>query len=88
MIACFDKCHIAGLIGFPGTGVRHQRLKESGAKTLRIICMLATMSAIEKIRAHHPDVAIYTAAIDEGITDDGYILPGLGDVGERMFGTR
>jgi uracil phosphoribosyltransferase len=64
------------------------RLKESGAKNLRIICMLATMPAIEKIRAHHPDVTIYTAAIDDGMTDNGYILPGLGDVGDRMYGTR
>ncbi|MEJ2623281.1 MAG: uracil phosphoribosyltransferase [Pseudolabrys sp.] len=64
------------------------RLKEAGARTLRILCMLATPSALEKIKAHHPDVAIYTAAIDEGITDDGYILPGLGDVGDRMYGTR
>jgi uracil phosphoribosyltransferase len=64
------------------------RLKESGAKTLRILCMLATPSAIEKIKAHHPEVPIYTAAIDDGITDDGYILPGLGDVGDRMYGTR
>jgi uracil phosphoribosyltransferase len=64
------------------------RLKESGSKNLRIICMLATMPAIEKIRAHHPDVAIYTAAIDDGMTDNGYILPGLGDVGDRMYGTR
>ena len=64
------------------------RLKEAGAKSVRILCMLATPPAIEKIKAHHPDVAIYTAAIDDGITDDGYILPGLGDVGDRMYGTR
>jgi len=64
------------------------RLKESGARQLRVICMLATAPAIEKIRGHHPDVAIFTAAIDDGITDDGYILPGLGDVGDRMYGTR
>ncbi len=64
------------------------RLKESGAKTVRIVCMLATPSAIEKIKAHHPDVPIYTAAIDDGITENGYILPGLGDVGNRMYGTR
>ena len=64
------------------------RLKESGARTVRIVCMLATAPAIEKIRGHHPDVPIFTAAIDEGITDNGYILPGLGDVGDRMYGTR
>jgi uracil phosphoribosyltransferase len=64
------------------------RLKESGAKTVRIICMLATAPAVEKIRAHHPDVPIYTAAIDDGITDNSYILPGFGDVGDRIYGTR
>jgi uracil phosphoribosyltransferase len=64
------------------------RLKESGSTNLRVVCMMATLSAIEKIRAHHADVPIYTAAIDPDITDDGYILPGLGDVGDRMYGTR
>jgi uracil phosphoribosyltransferase len=64
------------------------RLKESGAKSVRILCMLATPQSAEKIHAHHPEIPIYTAAIDEGITDTGYILPGLGDVGDRMYGTR
>jgi uracil phosphoribosyltransferase len=64
------------------------RLKESGGRSVRIICLLVTAQAIEKLRAHHPDVHVWTAAIDEGITDDGYILPGLGDVGDRMYGTR
>jgi uracil phosphoribosyltransferase len=64
------------------------RLKESGAKAVRIMCLLATPQAIEKVRAHHPDVHIWTAAIDEAINAAGYILPGLGDVGDRIFGTR
>jgi uracil phosphoribosyltransferase len=64
------------------------RLKESGAKSVRILCMLATPQAVETVRGAHPDVAIVTAAIDDGITDTGYILPGLGDVGDRMFGTK
>ena len=64
------------------------RLKEAGAKTVRIVCVLATPQAIEKLHGQHPDVPIYTAAIDEGITDTGYIVPGLGDVGDRMYGTR
>ena len=64
------------------------RLKESGAKSVRIACLLATMQAIEKVRANHPDVHIWTAAIDDAINEAGYILPGLGDVGDRMFGTR
>ncbi len=64
------------------------RLKESGAKAVRIVCLLATPAAIENLRAHHPDVLILTAAIDEEIDATGFILPGLGDVGDRMYGTR
>jgi uracil phosphoribosyltransferase len=64
------------------------RLKEAGAKTVRIVCLLATEQAIEKLHAHHPDVHVWTAAVDETINEQGYILPGLGDVGDRMFGTR
>lgn len=64
------------------------RLKEAGSRNVCIVCMLATLPAIEKIRAHHPEVPIFTAAIDDGITDTGFILPGLGDVGDRMYGTR
>lgn len=64
------------------------RLKESGAQTVRIICMLATVASVEKLHAAHPEVPIYTAAIDDGISDNGYILPGLGNVGDRMYGTR
>ena len=51
---------------------------------MRILCTIVTAMAFEKVRAHHPDVEIYAAAIDEGITADGYIVPGLGDVGDRM----
>jgi len=64
------------------------RLKESGAKTIRIVCLLATPQAIDNLRGHHPDVHIWTAAIDEEITESGFIRPGLGDVGDRMYGTR
>ena len=63
-------------------------LKDTGARWIRILCMLATPSAIEKVRGHHPDVPIFTAAIDNAITPDGFIVPGLGDVGDRMYGTR
>ena len=64
------------------------RLKETGAKAIRIVCLLATPKAIDNLRGHHPDVHIWTAAIDEEITDTGFIRPGLGDVGDRMYGTR
>jgi uracil phosphoribosyltransferase len=64
------------------------RLKETGAKAVRIVCLLVTAQAVEKLRAHHPDVHIWTAAIDDAINEQGFILPGLGDVGDRMYGTR
>ena len=64
------------------------RLKEAGAMQLRIVCLLATAQAVERVRAYHRDVHIWTAAIDDTINAEGYILPGLGDVGDRMFGTR
>jgi uracil phosphoribosyltransferase len=64
------------------------RLKESGAKRLRIVCLLATPQAVENLHSHHPDVHIWTAAIDEVVNESGYIVPGIGDVGDRMYGTR
>jgi uracil phosphoribosyltransferase len=64
------------------------RLKESGAKAVRIVCLLATPRAIEKLHAHHPEVHIWTAAVDEIVNEQGYIVPGIGDVGDRMYGTR
>jgi uracil phosphoribosyltransferase len=64
------------------------RLKEAGAKDVRVVSLLVTPQAAGRLRAHHPDVHIWTAGIDEAIDERGYILPGLGDVGDRMYGTR
>jgi uracil phosphoribosyltransferase len=64
------------------------RLKEVGARSIRIVCVLATPRAVANVTEHHPDVHIWTAALDNEVTKAGYILPGLGDVGDRMFGTR
>jgi uracil phosphoribosyltransferase len=64
------------------------RLKERGAKDLRFVCLLAAPEGIEKLRGAHPDVHIWTASIDERLNDHGYIMPGLGDAGDRMYGTR
>jgi uracil phosphoribosyltransferase len=64
------------------------RLKEAGAKSIRFVCLLAAPEGIEKFHGHHPDVHIWTAAIDEKLNDHGYIVPGLGDAGDRMFGTK
>ena len=65
-----------------------ERLKERGARDLRFVCLLAAPEGIEKFRGAHPDVPIWTAAIDERLNDHGYIVPGLGDAGDRMYGTR
>jgi uracil phosphoribosyltransferase len=64
------------------------RLKERGAKNIRFVCLLAAPEGIEKIRASHPDVPVYCAAIDEKLNEKGYIVPGLGDAGDRMYGTK
>jgi len=63
-------------------------LKKRGAKNLRFVCLLAAPEGIAKFRAHHPDVHIWTAAIDSRLNDHGYIVPGLGDAGDRMYGTK
>ncbi|MDB6177817.1 uracil phosphoribosyltransferase [Paracoccus sp. Z330] len=63
-------------------------LKERGAKNLRFLCLLASPEGVERMRQAHPDVPVYTASLDEGLDDHGYIVPGLGDAGDRMFGTK
>ncbi len=63
-------------------------LKEEGAKNLRFLCLLAAPEGVTRMREAHPDVPIVTAALDERLNDHGYIVPGLGDAGDRMFGTK
>ncbi|SON54211.1 Uracil phosphoribosyltransferase [Hartmannibacter diazotrophicus] len=65
-----------------------ERLKERGAKDLRFVCLLAAPEGIERFRGEFPDVPIYTAAIDRQLNEKGYIVPGLGDAGDRMYGTK
>ena len=64
------------------------RLKERGCRELRLVCLLAAPEGIAHFHAVHPEVPIWTAAIDSHLDAHGYILPGLGDAGDRMFGTR
>ncbi|MDB5821053.1 MAG: upp [Rhizobacter sp.] len=64
------------------------RLKETGPKSIRFVCLLAAPEGIANFHANHPDVPIYTAAIDRELNDHGYIVPGLGDAGDRIFGTK
>ena len=64
------------------------RLKDAGAKSLKFVCLLAAPEGIAQLQEQHQDVPIYTAAIDERLDAHGYILPGLGDAGDRLFGTK
>ncbi|MZR63662.1 uracil phosphoribosyltransferase [Alcanivorax sp. DP30] len=63
-------------------------LKKSGCKQIRALVLVAAPEGIEKVRAAHPDVDIYTASVDQGLNEKGYIVPGLGDAGDKIFGTR
>jgi uracil phosphoribosyltransferase len=65
-----------------------ERLKERGAKDIRFVCLLAAPEGIAKLRSEHPDVPIWTVAIDDKLDEHGYIVPGLGDAGDRMYGTK
>ena len=64
------------------------RLKARGVTDIRFVCLLAAPEGVEKFTKAHPDVAIWTAAIDSHLNDHGYIVPGLGDAGDRMYGTK
>ena len=65
-----------------------QRVKQSKPASLRFVCLLACPEGIATFEKGHPDVPVYTAAIDERLNDHGYIVPGLGDAGDRLFGTK
>ena len=65
-----------------------ERIKEPGPKSIKFVCLLTCPEGIKAFQAVHPDVAIYTAAIDRELNSHGYILPGLGDAGDRIFGTK
>lgn len=63
------------------------RLKEAGAKAIRYLCLVAAPEGIATVHAAHPDVGIWTAAVDQRLNQHGYIVPGLGDAGDRLYGT-
>ncbi len=63
-------------------------LKASGARNIRFLCLLAAPEGVQRMQEAHPDVPIVTAALDERLNEKGYIMPGLGDAGDRMFGTK
>lgn len=63
-------------------------LKDKGATSIRLVSLIAAPEGVEAIRKAHPDVDIYLAALDQGLNEDAYIMPGLGDAGDRLFGTK
>ncbi|MEN6542748.1 uracil phosphoribosyltransferase [Parvibaculum sp.] len=63
-------------------------LKGRGAKDVRFVCLLAAPEGVQKFRAAHPEVPLFTAAIDSHLNENGYIVPGLGDAGDRLYGTK
>ena len=65
-----------------------QMLKKDGVKKIKFLCIISAPEGIERLKKEHPDVKIYTACIDEKLNDKGYIVPGLGDAGDRIFGTK
>lgn len=64
------------------------RMKERGATDIRLVCLIGAPEGIERMRGIHPDVPIWLAAIDDGLNENGFILPGLGDAGDRAYGTK
>ena len=64
------------------------RLKKDGFKHIRLMCLVASPQGVKAVRDNHPDVDIYLASLDEGLNEKNYILPGLGDAGDRIFGTK
>ncbi|MDE2082179.1 MAG: uracil phosphoribosyltransferase [Burkholderiales bacterium] len=65
-----------------------ERLKETQPRSIRFVCLLAAPEGLAHFHAHHPDVPVFTAAVDRQLNDHGYIVPGLGDAGDRLFGTK
>ena len=64
------------------------RLKKDGFKYIKLMCLVASPQGVEAVQKQHPDVDIYLASLDQGLNDKNYILPGLGDAGDRIFGTK
>ena len=64
------------------------RLKKDGYTNIKMMCLVASPQGVEAVQTHHPDVDIFLASLDEDLNDKNYILPGLGDAGDRIFGTK
>lgn len=76
------------MVATAGTAIATlQILKDWGLKNIKFLCILASREGLDALRAAHPDVEIYAAAVDEELNDAGYVMPGLGDAGDRQFKT-
>jgi uracil phosphoribosyltransferase len=64
------------------------KVKEAGARSVTLVCLVSAPQGIERVHAEHPDVRIVTASIDRGLDERGFIVPGLGDAGDRLYGTK
>ena len=64
-----------------------QFVKDQGAKSIKLVCIIGAPEGVSRIMKDHPDIQIYLAGMDEKLNDIGYIMPGLGDAGDRLFGT-
>src|SRR5699024_12837203 len=65
-----------------------ESLKKRGAKNIKLVCLIAAFEGVELIQKNHPDVDIFLGGLDEKLDEKGYIVPGLGDAGDRLFGTK
>ncbi|MBR4434528.1 MAG: uracil phosphoribosyltransferase [Clostridia bacterium] len=84
-----DMIVIDPMLATGGSAIEGIRVvKDAGCKTVRLMCLVAAPEGIKALREAHPDVPIYTAAVDSHLNDHGYIVPGLGDAGDRIFGTK
>jgi uracil phosphoribosyltransferase len=80
---------VAPIVATANTAVAAiDRLKEHGAKDIRLVCLICAPEGIDHLREAHPDVLIWTAAIDDGLDESAFVVPGLGDAGDRAYGTK
>ena len=80
---------VAPVLATGNTGLAAiDRVKERGGTDIRFVCLIAAPQGLERLRGIHPDVPIWTAAIDEHLDENGFIVPGLGDAGDRAYGTK
>lgn len=70
------------------SGAAIEMIKRKGGRNIKLMCLVAAPEGVRYVNEHHPDIEIYTAAVDERLNDHGYIVPGLGDAGDRIFGTK